>query len=87
MKFPKATGMTLSGDLAAAKQTGKFLTPCAQSVMNGMDDQYEFTVWAIPTATLNVTGMSVANVLTALKALTPKPATAVLHGHSGLKGK
>ncbi len=89
MKFPKATGMTLSGDLAAAKQTGKFLTPCAQSVMNGMDDQYEFTVWAIPTATLNVSGTNptVAQVLTALKALSPKPPTATLHGHAGLKGK
>jgi phosphatidylethanolamine-binding protein (PEBP) family uncharacterized protein len=89
MKFPKATGMTLSGDLATAKQTGKFLTPCAQTVMNGTDDQYEFTVWAIPTATLAVTGASptVAQVLTALKAISPKPPTATLHGHAGLKGK
>ncbi|HYQ44742.1 MAG TPA: hypothetical protein VER11_22310, partial [Polyangiaceae bacterium] len=35
MTFPKGT-KTLSGDLANAKQSGSFLTPCAQSVMNGM---------------------------------------------------
>ena len=28
----------------AAKQRGKVLTPCAQSVMNNMDDQYAFTL-------------------------------------------
>jgi len=85
-KFPKGT-KTLSGDLAAAKQNGAFLTPCAQSLMNGMDDQYEFTVYAIPSATLNVTGTSVANALAAIKALSPAPAKATLHGHAGLKGK
>jgi phosphatidylethanolamine-binding protein (PEBP) family uncharacterized protein len=86
MKIPEGTKM-LMGDLMTAKQSGNFLSPCAQSLMNGADDQYEFTVWAIPTATLNVSGTSVANVLTALKALSPKPPTATLHGHSGLKGQ
>jgi phosphatidylethanolamine-binding protein (PEBP) family uncharacterized protein len=85
-KFPQGT-KTLSGDLATAKQSAAWFPPCAQSLMNGMDDVYEFTIWAIPTATLNVTGMSVANALDALKKLTPKPATATLHGHSGVKGK
>ncbi|MEI9947850.1 MAG: hypothetical protein WDO74_02450 [Pseudomonadota bacterium] len=78
---------TLTGDLAMAKQSGSFFAPCAQSLKDNMDDQYAFTIYALPTATLNVTGMSVANALTALKAVTPKPPTAVLTGHSGLKGK
>jgi len=86
MKFPKGTGMTLGGDLVGAKQSGKFLTPCAQSLMNGMDDQYELTVYALSTATLNVTGTSVANVLTALKTASVL-GKATLHGHAGLKGK
>jgi phosphatidylethanolamine-binding protein (PEBP) family uncharacterized protein len=86
MKFPKGTGMTLSGDLAAAKQTGKFLTPCAQSLMNGMDDQYEFTVYALSSAMLTVTGTTVANALAALKTATVL-GKATLHGHAGLKGK
>ena len=91
MKFPQGTKM-LSGDLAAAKQNGAFLTPCAQSLMNGMDDQYEFTVYALSTATLNITGTTVANALTALKAAAAAtPSTvlgkATLHGHAGLKGK
>jgi len=84
-KFPQATA-TLTGDLATAKQSGKFLTPCAQSLTNNMDDQYELTVYALSTATLNVSGTSVANCLTALKAVTPL-GTAKLHGHAGLKGK
>ncbi|MEI9936118.1 MAG: hypothetical protein WDO69_02725 [Pseudomonadota bacterium] len=87
MKIPQGT-KALSGDLMNAKQSGNFLSPCAQSLMNGMDDQYEFTVWAIPTATLNVgQSTTVASVLTALKALSPKPPTATLHGHAGLKGQ
>ena len=45
--------MTLTGDLAAAKQSGKFLTPCAQSLMNNMDDQYAFTLYALSTPTLS----------------------------------
>ena len=84
-KFPQATA-TLTGDLAAAKQSGKFLTPCAQSLTNNMDDQYEFTVYALSTATLDITGTTVANALTALKAISPL-GTAKLHGHAGLKGK
>lgn len=84
-KFPQATA-TLTGDLATAKQSGKFLTPCAQSLVNNVDDQYEFTVYALATATLNITGTTVANALTALKAITPL-ATAKLRGHAGLKGK
>jgi len=82
--FPQGTA-TLTGDLAAAKQSGKFLTPCAQSVVNNMDDQYEFTVYALSSATLNITGTTVANALTALKAITPL-GTAKLDGHAGLKG-
>ena len=85
MKFPEASGAMLSGDLMTAKQSGKFFPPCAQSVMNGMDDQYEFTIYALPTATLNVTGSSVANAVAALKSATP-PATAKLKGHAGVKG-
>jgi len=83
--FPQGTA-TLAGDLATAKQSGKFLTPCAQSVVNNMDDQYEFTVYALSTTTLSITGTTVANALTALKAITPL-GTAKLHGHAGLKGK
>ena len=85
MKFPEASGATLTGDLMMAKQSGKFFPPCAQSVMNGMDDQYEFTIYALPTATLNVSGTSVANAVAALKAATPL-ATAKLRGHAGVKG-
>jgi len=84
-KFPQATA-TLTGDLATAKQSGKFLAPCAQSLMNNMDDQYEFTIYALSTATLNITGTTVANALTALKATSPLGA-AKLHGHAGLKGQ
>jgi len=85
MKFPEATGAMLTGDLMTAKQSGKFFPPCAQSVMNGMDDQYEFTIYALPTATLNITGTSVANAVSALKSATPL-ATAKLKGHAGVKG-
>jgi len=85
-KFPQGT-KTLTGDLATAKQSGTFLTPCAQSLMNNMDDQYAFTIYALSTETLTVPGTgTVANALTALKAITPL-GTAVLHGHAGLKGK
>jgi len=86
MKLPEGTTM-LSGDLAMAKQSGAFLAPCAQSLMNNMDDQYEFTVYALSTATLNVSGTSVANARTALKnAASSILGTAVLKGHAGLKG-
>lgn len=89
MSFPEGT-TTLSGALANAKQSGTFLAPCAQSLMNGMDDQYAFTLYALSTATLNVqNGTGVAQARTAL--MTAMSAgqvlgTAVLHGHAGLKG-
>jgi phosphatidylethanolamine-binding protein (PEBP) family uncharacterized protein len=84
--IPKGT-KALSGDLATAKQNGNYLAPCAQSLKNNMDDQYEFTIYALTTETLAITGTSVANALTALKAINPPPPTAKLHGHAGLKGK
>jgi len=83
--FPQGT-KTLAGELANAKQSGAFLTPCAQSLVNGADDQYEFTIFALPTDTLTVSGTSVANARTALMSAKPL-ATATLHGHAGLKGK
>lgn len=84
-KFPEAT-TTLNGELMSAKQSGRFFAPCAQSLQNGMNDQYEFTIYALPNETLNVSGMSVANCLAALKMATPL-ATAKLRGHAGLKGQ
>jgi len=51
-----------------------------------LDDQYEFTVYALSTATLNVSGTAVANALAAPKAITPL-GMAKLHGHAGLKSK
>jgi phosphatidylethanolamine-binding protein (PEBP) family uncharacterized protein len=84
-KIAEAT-TTITADLMPAKQSGKFLAPCAQSLMNNMDDQYEFTLYALSTDTLAIgTGTSVANALTALKAATPL-GTAKLKGHAGLKG-
>jgi phosphatidylethanolamine-binding protein (PEBP) family uncharacterized protein len=86
--FPEGT-KTLSGALANAKQSGTFLAPCAQSLMNGMDDQYEFTIYALSVPTLTVSGSMVANARTALKtAMTAGQVlgTAVLHGHAGLNG-
>ncbi len=84
-QLPEGTKM-LSGDLMAAKQSGTFLAPCAQSLMNNMDDQYAFTIYALSTDTLNISGTTVANALTALRAATPL-GTAVLTGHAGLKGE
>ena len=88
MSLPEAT-TSLSGDLSAAKQSGTFLAPCAQSLMNNMDDQYAFTIYALSTTTLNVSGTGVANARAALStAMTAGQVlgTAVLHGHAGLKG-
>ncbi len=88
MTFPEGTA-TLSGELATAKQSGTFLAPCAQSLMNNMDDQYAFTIYALSTATLNVSGTGVAQARTALTAAMTAGqvlGTAVLHGHAGLKG-
>ena len=91
-KIPEGT-KTLTGDLATARQVAPlgnnaFLSPCAQSVVNGMDDQYAFTLYALSTATLNVQGtVSVANVLNALKAAgAPILGTAKLTGHAGRNG-
>lgn len=64
---------------------GKFLAPCAQSLMGGMDDVYAFTLYAL-SAKLNVTTSSVKGVLDALDTVTPL-GTAVLTGHAGLKGQ
>jgi phosphatidylethanolamine-binding protein (PEBP) family uncharacterized protein len=86
--FPEGLGQTLSGDLASAKQSGKFLTPCAQSLKNNMDDEYEFRLYALSTETFSVTGTSVANVVTALKSAESMIlGKAVLKGHAGLKGQ
>ena len=60
--IPQGT-KTLTGDLSMARQNGNYLSPCAQSLMNNMDDNYEFTIYALPTATLNISGTSVANAL------------------------
>ena len=51
-----------------------------------MDDVYTFTLYALPTPTLAITGTSVANALTALRAASPL-GTAKLTGHAGLKGQ
>ncbi|MFL5304825.1 MAG: YbhB/YbcL family Raf kinase inhibitor-like protein [Polyangia bacterium] len=83
---------TLSGPLANAKQSATFLAPCAQSLMNSMDDQYEFTIYALSVSTITVSGSSttaVANARTALKTAMSAGqvlGTAVLRGHAGLKG-
>ncbi|HSS40605.1 MAG TPA: YbhB/YbcL family Raf kinase inhibitor-like protein [Polyangia bacterium] len=88
-QFPKGT-TTLTGALAGAMQTNKYLAPCPSG-----NDTYEFTLYALPQATLNVSGASgsgtsnsagVAKVLTALQGVTPL-ATATLHGTSGPMGK
>jgi phosphatidylethanolamine-binding protein (PEBP) family uncharacterized protein len=86
--FPEALPMTLTGDLANARQSGKFFPPCAQMLVNNMDDNYEFKIYALSTATLNVSGTSVANALTALRAAQAQTlGTATLRGHAGLKGQ
>jgi len=46
MQFPKGT-TTLDGALMGAKQTNKYLAPCP-----GSNDMYEYTVYALPVATL-----------------------------------
>jgi phosphatidylethanolamine-binding protein (PEBP) family uncharacterized protein len=90
MQFPANTVVTtLPSSLGTAKQSGKYLAPCAQSLMNGMDDQYEYTVYALSTATLTITGTTVDNARTALAAAKTAGqvlGTATLDGHAGLKG-
>jgi phosphatidylethanolamine-binding protein (PEBP) family uncharacterized protein len=95
MEFPQGT-TTLSGDLSGAMQTNKYLAPCP-----GGTDMYEFTVYALSVATLNIpnaagTGTTnsagVANVEKALGAisggtvLTTPLAKATLHGKSFKNG-
>jgi phosphatidylethanolamine-binding protein (PEBP) family uncharacterized protein len=89
IQFPKGT-TTLTGALAGAMQTNKYLAPCPSG-----NDTYEFTLYALSTPTLSVTGASgsgtsnsagVAKVLAALKLVTPL-GTATLHGTSGPMGK
>jgi phosphatidylethanolamine-binding protein (PEBP) family uncharacterized protein len=88
-QLPKGT-TTLTGPLAGAKQTNKYLAPCPSG-----NDTYAFTLYALSEATLAVTGAEgsatsnsagVAKVLAALKALTPL-GTAKLTGTSGPQGK
>ena len=88
-EFPKGT-TTLTGNLAGAMQTNKYLAPCPSG-----NDTYEYTLYALSTDTLSVTGASgsgtansagVAKVLAALKLVTPL-GTATLHGTSGPMGK
>jgi collagen type VII alpha len=88
-QFPKGT-TTLTGDLAGAMQTNKYLAPCPSG-----NDTYEYTLYALSEASLSVTGASgtgtsnsagVAKVLAALQAVKPL-ATATLHGTSGPKGQ
>ena len=89
MSVPEGLTGTLSGGLANAKQSGTFLAPCAQSLMNNMDDQYEFTVYALSTTTLAGNPSSVHTARTALMtAMTANQVlgTATLKGHAGLKG-
>lgn len=83
-----AEGMTmLSGDLASAKQARTYLAPCAVSVKNGMDDQYAFTIYALSTDTLTISGTSVDSAVKALKASTSTIlGTAKLTGHAGVNG-
>jgi phosphatidylethanolamine-binding protein (PEBP) family uncharacterized protein len=89
VQFPKGT-TTLTGALAAAMQSNKYLAPCPSG-----NDTYEYTLYALSSATLSVTGASgsgtsnsagVAKVLAALKLVTPL-GTATLHGTSGPMGK
>lgn len=88
-QFPKGT-TALTGTLAGAKQTNKYLAPCPSG-----NDTYAFTLYALSEASLTVTGAEgtgtsnsagVAKVLTALKAVTPL-GTAKLTGTSGPQGK
>jgi|HubBroStandDraft_2_1064218.scaffolds.fasta_scaffold149315_1 phosphatidylethanolamine-binding protein (PEBP) family uncharacterized protein len=88
-EFPKGT-TTLTGALAGAMQTNKYLAPCPSG-----NDTYEYTLYALSTDTLTVSGASgsgtsnspgVAKVLAALKLVTPL-GTATLHGTSGPMGQ
>ena len=88
MSLPEGLTGTLSGGfLVNAKQSGTFLAPCAQTLMNNMDDKYAFTVYALSVPT--ITASTVANARTALMtAMTAGQVlgTAVLTGHAGKNG-
>jgi phosphatidylethanolamine-binding protein (PEBP) family uncharacterized protein len=84
-KFPQGA-TTLTGDLMGGFQNSKFLAPCAVSLKNSMDDQYEFTIFALKEKLGLADKSSVAKALDALKKVTPL-GSAKLTGHSGLKGK
>jgi phosphatidylethanolamine-binding protein (PEBP) family uncharacterized protein len=87
MSLPEGLTGTLSGSLSTAKQSGTFLAPCAQTLMNNMDDKYAFTVYALSVPT--ITASTVANARTALMtAMTAGQVlgTAVLTGHAGKFG-
>jgi len=88
-QFPKGT-TGLTGPLADAKQTNRYLAPCPSG-----NDTYAFTLYALSEANLAVTGAEgtgssnsagVAKVLAALKMVTPLGA-ATLTGTSGPQGK
>ena len=89
MSLPEGLTMTLSGALAGAKQSGTFLAPCATTMNGTMGDEYEFTIYALSTATLTITGTSVDNARTALATAMSSGkvlGTAVLHGYAGKGG-
>ncbi len=89
MGLPEGLTMTLSGGLAGAKQSGTFLAPCATTMNGTMGDEYEFTIYALSTATLSITGTSVDNARTALATAMSSGkvlGTAVLHGYAGKGG-
>jgi len=95
-KFPKGT-TTLTGDLQGALQTNLYLAPCP-----GGNDMYEYTVYALPVATLTLkssdmgsgvtNSAGVADVEKALGAIsggtvmTTPLAKATLHGKSNKNG-
>jgi phosphatidylethanolamine-binding protein (PEBP) family uncharacterized protein len=89
MSLPEGLTMTLSGALAGAKQSGTFLAPCAGSMNGTMGDEYQFTIYALSTTTLTITGTSVDNARTALasaKTAGQVLGTAVLTGYAGKAG-
>ena len=89
---------TPTGTLSTTKQAtplnNGFLAPCAQSdTSKTADDKYEFTVYALSTASLTLsTDTSVKGVLTALGVLPSGTlaasvlAHATIHAHAGYKG-
>jgi Raf kinase inhibitor-like YbhB/YbcL family protein len=85
-KMPdQGMGATLSGDFAMAKQTNGYLAPCPSG-----NDHYEFTIYALGTDTLTVSGTTTgtSGVDSVVKALMSAQVlgTAVLHGVCGPMG-